>query len=199
MSNLALKSNFKPNREQFGEPVLGAGIPEISEDIIRPFKGQLPRKVIAEYLARPEKGSSSYVINEDLLTETFPLKAITKDLVPSLGMSPVARNQFVSLQKWQGVVIEINKDSFFAKLTDQIEKGVEEIAEISTDEVSDEDIKLMTPGAVFYWNIGYQISYQGQQTRVSIIRFRRLPMWRSEELNVAKRCAEDIQNIINWK
>ncbi len=109
------------------------------------------------------------------------------------------QNQFISLQKWQGIVVEVKKDAFIAKLIDLTERGAEEEAEFSIEEVSDDDKELVVPGGVFYWNIVYQISYQGQQTRASIIRFRRLPVWRKEELDAAKSRAQKIQNDINWK
>ncbi len=64
------------------------------------------------------------------------------------------------------------------------------VEEILLSEISDEDLQLIDVGAVFYWNIGYQTNPSGSRTRSSIIRFRRLPVWRFEELSEAQKKAE---------
>ncbi|MEA3359623.1 MAG: hypothetical protein U9R17_09510 [Thermodesulfobacteriota bacterium] len=98
--------------------------------------------------------------------------------------------QFTSLIKWRGVVLEIHKDCFLCRLVDQDGNSPDEEAEILLSEISDEDFQLIDIGAVFYWSIGYQINPSGSRTRSSIIRFRRLPVWRSEELSEAQKKAE---------
>lgn len=109
------------------------------------------------------------------------------------------RNEFVLMQKWEGVVLEIKKDSFIARLVDLMRKGVEEEAELLIDEVSSEDRKLIKPGVIFYWNIGYLDSLSGQRTRSSIIRFRRLPAWNKKEIEKAESEATLIRESIGWK
>lgn len=82
-----------------------------------------------------------------------------------------ARDYFISLQKWRGMVIENNGDTFLAKLTDLNGKAPDEEAEILISEVSEDDKKLLQPGAVFYWNIGYHTTSYGQRKRESMISF----------------------------
>ena len=97
---------------------------------------------------------------------------------------------FTSLIKWRGVVLEIYKDCFLCRLVDQEGNSPYEEAEILLSEISDEDLQLIDIGAVFYWSIGYQTNPSGSRIRSSIIRFRRLPVWRSEELSEAQKKAE---------
>jgi hypothetical protein len=114
-------------------------------------------------------------------------------------MSTITTNRFVPLQKWEGIVLQVFEDSFFAQLVDLTSGGVDEEAEFPVEEVSDADRSLIAPGAVFYWNIGYIDDISGQRTRASVIRFRRLPVWRSEELERAKRKAQHLGDLLDWK
>ena len=97
---------------------------------------------------------------------------------------------FTSLKKWRGVVLKTYKDCFLCRLVDQDGNSPDEEAEILLSEISDEDLQLIDIGAVFYWNIGYQINQSGSRARSSIIRFRRLPVWKAEELSEARKNAE---------
>lgn len=107
-------------------------------------------------------------------------------------------SRFEVLQKWEGTVIEVLPDSLTARLTDLTQNGPEEEAEFSLDEIDESDMDLLKPGAVFYWNIGYADSPSGR-ARVSIIRFRRLPIWRAEDLERARQDAERLSEILEWK
>lgn len=116
-----------------------------------------------------------------------------------LKREPIIQNHFVPLQKWEGTVLQVLEDSFFARLVDLTNDDVDEEAEFPMEEVSDADRSLIAPGAVFYWNIGYIDNISGQRTRASVIRFRRLPVWRSEELERAKREAQHLGDLLDWK
>jgi hypothetical protein len=86
------------------------------------------------------------------------------------------------LQKWEGRVLDRSSTSFLAVLTDMTNAGVEEQAEFDLEELSPDDLDLVVPGAVFYWNIGYRDDPSGERTRASIIRFRRLPAWSPQDV-----------------
>lgn len=101
------------------------------------------------------------------------------------------------LQRWEGVVIWINKDSFGSRLKDLTDpQREEELVEFSIDEISENDDNLLQVGAVFYWSISYRIEPSGQKRRESTIRFRRLPVWNSSEIEKAKQAASKYDEIL---
>lgn len=102
-------------------------------------------------------------------------------------------NSFTSLQKWKGYVTSFNEEIIFAQLTNLTNTSSAEFAEIPVEEISNEDKDLLSIGAVFYWNIGYYDNETGQRTRVSVIRFQRLPKWTKKELHEAEIEAEEIE------
>jgi hypothetical protein len=108
-------------------------------------------------------------------------------------------NNMISLQKWQGYVLDILDGCLLVRLINLTRKGPDEEAEIPIDEISEDDKDLIRPGAVFYWNIGYFDSYTRQRTRISLIRFQRLPAWSDEEIDAARQEAKRIQDIIAWE
>jgi hypothetical protein len=105
----------------------------------------------------------------------------------------------VSLQKWQGYVLGVTDIFLYVRLVDLNRVGIDEETEIPIEEISEDDKELIKPGAIFYWNIGYLDSYGGQRSRVSVIRFQRLPSWSREEIDAAKREAGRLQKIIIGK
>jgi hypothetical protein len=106
---------------------------------------------------------------------------------------------FISLQAWEGVVLEVMSDSFMARLVDLTNRGADEEAELPMNEISDDDKTLVRPGAIFYWDIGYHTNYSGQRMRSSLIRFRRLPAWTQREIEAAKREADRIGKALGWQ
>jgi len=129
----------------------------------------------------------------------FPPKEEPPTSVVFLKREPIRQNRFVPLQKWEGIVLQVLGDSFFARLVDLTNGGMDEEAEFPIEEVSDADRSFITPGAVFYWNVGYIDNVSGQRTRASVIRFRRLPVWRPEELERAKLKARHLSDLLDWK
>lgn len=108
------------------------------------------------------------------------------------------KERAVSLQKWEGVVTEVEKDIFNARLLDLTDDNPEEEADFSIEEVSEDDRKLLKPGAVFYWSLGYLTTGTGQVIRTSIVKFRRLPAWTETELKKAQEQATKIRRTIGW-
>ena len=104
----------------------------------------------------------------------------------------------LALQKWEGTVLSKGRDSFHARLVDRNRVGPDEEAEILLDEVSEDDLPLVAPGAVFYWSIGYHTGTNRQKKRVSIIRFRRLPAWTEKELQQANEQADRLRDSLGW-
>jgi hypothetical protein len=105
---------------------------------------------------------------------------------------------FIALQKWEGCVLSVNKETIIAQLRDLTGKESDSQAEIEIGEIPRRDLDMLCPGAYFYWSIGYNDSITDQRTRVSIIRFKRNPVWNKEELDRAKREAAELKDLIGW-
>lgn len=89
--------------------------------------------------------------------------------------------QFVSfhpIQEWEGAVTNVDGDTFTARLTDLTagKRVAEEEADFLVDDLTDDDLQLLVPGAIFRWVVGYQRASGGSKKRVSHVVFRRLPM-----------------------
>lgn len=108
-------------------------------------------------------------------------------------------NRMVSLQKWEGYVLRVSKDSLWVRLIDLTHQGADAEAEIPFEEITPDDFKLIKPGAIFYYSIGYLVLYSGQRIRSSIIRFQRLPDWSGEEIDIGRKEAERFQRSIEWE
>ena len=110
-------------------------------------------------------------------------EVVTKELRPPAnfrapnfgrrGMKPIA--------SWEGVVEEVSADSFKARLTEVVNgaaiNGGFEVSEFLFEDLAIEsDVKLVAPGAVFYWTLGRAKNEAGTVANSSMIRFRRLPL-----------------------
>jgi hypothetical protein len=110
----------------------------------------------------------------------------------------VVRSRFMELQQWEGVVTEVTQEAFFARLLSLSDNKSDLEAEFAIDEVHREDKKLIHPGAIFYWSIGYKED-RGQRIRASLVRFRRLPAWQKHELEAARKDATGFADLFEWK
>jgi hypothetical protein len=144
----------------------------------------------------PAMGGSMSIEGNTIAATSWDPAAPSVFLRKSVYAQP--RSRFEVLQKWEGIVLDVLHDSFTARLIDLTRQGADEEAEFALDEIDEGDKDLLKPGAVFYWNVGYSDSLSGR-ARVSIIRLRRLPIWRKEELERAKRDAERLSTLLEWK
>jgi hypothetical protein len=94
------------------------------------------------------------------------------------------RGTFVPIEQWEGIVLAVEDNSFSARLVNKTngrapdEEGQFTFAQLS----SPEDRELITPGAIFYFSIGYGESPSRQRRLSAFLRFRRLPAWTKTEL-----------------
>lgn len=124
-----------------------------------------------------------------------------------LGAAPVVirpgpfrpQVRFKVLQQFEGTVLEISDEECRARVQDLGRPEVVEEITFLTEEISESDRKIAVPGSVFYWDIGYQDRIDGQRLRVSVVRFRRIPVWKEKDLAVASREAESLSEILGWK
>ena len=108
------------------------------------------------------------------------------------------QSKFTALQKWEGFVLDVGEETFTAWLVDLKNQGIEEEAEIYITEVTEEDHPLLKPGAVFYWSIGHFDHYSGQRFNTGMIRFRRLPGFSRQEIDLAQEKAQEIRRLFGW-
>ncbi len=175
--------NTSSARNLFDESIVGAeSYEDFSEDIIRRVSGDNQSQ------NRPQLQLETEYENEQLC-------------LPGIYTKPISppKSDFTSLQKWEGVVVNVHDNSFEARLIDLTANTPEEIAEIPLEEVSEDDFSLIEEGAVFYWNIGYRKMISGQRERVTFIRFRRLPLWQKGEIDAARQKADKLQELFGWK
>ena len=120
--------------------------------------------------------------------------------MPDQNTLIAGRNGFRSINKWEGIVSEIFEEegSFSAILTDLNNDGPKEEVTLSFEEVSEEDMALLKPGAIFYWNIGYEKTH-GQVKKASIIRFKRLPEWTEKDWDQIMDKANELEKGIEWE
>ena len=137
--------------------------------------------------------------NHDGESET--VRAPRREL-PSIVRIPTRfpkQDSFLLLQKWEGVVTRITSDSFIATLKDLTAGSEDEEVEIPIEEIAPADEALLSVGAVFYWCIGYRDTLIGQRMKESEIRFRRLPRWSEKDIRRARKEAEELSELLNWK
>lgn len=123
--------------------------------------------------------------------------AIEKQLIlPTPPQLSETREYFRAIQKWEGHVFEVGRDTFHAVLVPITGQGAELEAEINLEEIQDDDRTLIEPGAVFYWSIGY-LNRPSGRLNASIIRFRRLPVWTGRQISEAITEAEKLQALFD--
>lgn len=107
------------------------------------------------------------------------------DAIATLKQILPSGAHFIQLGFWRGRILETRGSDFTAVLSDQVSNAPEETGTFQVGELSDDDVALISPGAEFYWVVGYQVSAARQRTRTSVIRMRRLPTYSSEEVERA--------------
>jgi hypothetical protein len=112
----------------------------------------------------------------------------------------VPQISFEPLQEWEGCVVETQATTFTATLIDITDrrKFEDEVAEFALTDLSDDDLLLLRPGAIFRWLIGYERHPSGTKRRASSVVFRRLPNWSENDLSRAKQEAKSLVEEITW-
>jgi hypothetical protein len=101
------------------------------------------------------------------------------------------------VQSWEGTVVDVRRGKLIVRLRDLLhQQRPEERAEIPLEQLSEPDLPLVAPGAVFYWTMGYQVSPRGQRTLASDIRFRRDPPWSEADLRRAEARERELDELL---
>jgi hypothetical protein len=105
-------------------------------------------------------------------------------------------------QLWEGTVVEVREGGFVAVLTDKTNPASpDEQASFDFDntEISPDDLRLINPGATFYWVIGNERTVAGQVKNVSMLQFRRVPAWTQHRLDRAADSARRLRESFQEK
>lgn len=80
---------------------------------------------------------------------------------------------FVTEQRWHGYVTDVTEQTFKAIVYDVSAADGEEIEEVEFDRKDVHSLmrNLINPGAIFFWDIGYEVDPGDQRNRKSIISF----------------------------
>ena len=89
-------------------------------------------------------------------------------------------------------MLEIGDSEFEARLIDTLGDEPEITATFSFEDLSEDGLRLLKPGAVFYFNVGYSVSPSGQRSRVADLVFRRLPGRRVADVAAARKRADEV-------
>ena len=95
--------------------------------------------------------------------------------------------RFIAIQEWEGYVTSVYFDKFTAVLNDltSLDYTPAETMDFPLDDLMQDSLHLVKPGALFRWSIGYQIR-NGSKSRISRVIFRRLPAWTKQDLQAAQ-------------
>ena len=116
------------------------------------------------------------------------------------SLPETGRDRIEILQEWEGYVKEVGDETFTVELVDLTDYHPNETEEtgLPKSDLTTDDLKLLRPGAIFRWLIGYFFLPHGTKLRVSSIVFRRLPVWTEDEIKQAKEEAKRIASSIQW-
>jgi hypothetical protein len=103
----------------------------------------------------------------------------------------------ITLQEWEGRVLQIEGRFIIARLVDITAGETEETEEVDLpiDDVTEADQKLLQPGAIFRWVLGYSYS-SGRKERFARVVVRRLPVWTEKEMQEADQEANELHDAI---
>ena len=156
-------------------------------------KSSIPERLPLQDFMR----GTSYDVNSNALTyeegepKTAPVEVIRSPPHVIRPRLEQLLGNFRLIQLWEGHVLEVTEKEFVAVITDCTNPNFnDEQVTLGIEELTEDDIPLIKPGAVFYWSIGYA-DYPGRpRVRQSRIRFRRLPAWTQAELEHAREAAK---------
>ena len=133
----------------------------------------------------------------DRTTESVQDLGVKVAPVVWLERGTIPQGRFELLQKWEGAVLRVEDASFVARLCDLTTPDAsDEEATFEIDEISDGDLELLQPGAVFYLSVGYSISLAGQKERSAQFRFRRLPAWSRAAMKRIEARSNEAQEVL---
>jgi hypothetical protein len=147
--------------------------------------------------------TSSHNNNQSLDAEVSRNQSQDKNfyaLCPLAKLPPLAQQNSSILQLWEGEVLEVDWDrrTIEVLLNSKIGNLQPHTGEIELQWVSEQDIDLVVPGAVFYLTL-FKRTKRGSIENAQELRFRRLPSWTRQQVSRIKTEAEVILSKIKEK
>jgi hypothetical protein len=150
-------------------------------------------------------GEAPKSTNPDTNASAVSTRPVHRPLLPR-GIrltTPPADNRmigFVTEQRWQGYVTAIDGDKFHAVVYDTSPEYKDEVeeAEFEREEVAELMRPLIVPGAIFFWDIGFQVEPSGQRLRQSIVSFPMIPVDTKEQWLQARARAKARFQELGW-
>jgi len=107
----------------------------------------------------------------------------------------------IIVQQWEGYVVSLEQETFWAVLTPIVGEGPEVNAEIKNEEVEPDSRDWIEPGQVFYWTIGYATEEDKKiEKGTSVIRFLKPEPFTQEEIEAACKEAERLGQLFkDWE
>jgi len=165
------------------------------------FASFLPNSNVGKLAISPElSGGARQTFSQTTVDQEQPdnqqqfLSFVTRPIPkpPNPKPAPTLR----PLQLWEGTIIECQNGSFVALVNDRTDPlNPDELVTFESVEVSKEDMKLIQPGASFYWTVGVERSPAGQIRNVEMLNFRRLPGWNASSVREAEQEAREIADL----
>jgi len=176
--------------------------PEKLTDQIERYVDRLYERQVFDQIPSREFESGEYAnqTSSNAMTR-LTIDPLPADIEKRLRAQPGDIASFTALQEWDGYVLEVTEDAFTARLidiTNKTEPHPEEEVEIALGELDEDSQSRLSVGTLLRWSIGYQKARSGQKTRVSKIIIRRLPVWREEEIQAAKKKASEYSQKLKW-
>ncbi len=114
---------------------------------------------------------------------TYDIKLGEPKLFVKKDFVPKHQSTFKLLQNFEGIILDINIDTFHARIFDLTDEDrPPEEADFYIEDISVEDRDMLNKGAIFYLNIGYDINESGTRKRSSYFRFKRSRKLTNKEL-----------------
>lgn len=147
--------------------------------------------------ARRREAESTNQSKEDTGTRRSfsPAKELEVTRLNAAAIRPAPRE--IPLQEWEGRVLRLEGRFLFARLVDITagDKDETEEVQLPIDDVTEADQKLLKPGAVFRWVLGYSYA-NGRKERFARVVIRRLPVWTEKEMREADTEADELHDAL---
>ena len=175
------------------------------EELVAQTRELLPERVRRAFSGDVQSTDAREISPNTVTLERYALPAAgtgLRFLAPAIDKNLV---KFVSEQRWQGYVSNADDTSFRAVIFEMSsDKSVDEDADASEEiefnknEVAEMMHSFVQPGAIFFWDVGFQIDSSGQWNRHSIISFPMIPIHTETQYEEALERAKSRFRELGW-